>query len=74
MNINVFPLSCYKIIFTVKKLCGQRAAGDVAHLQTHEAGEEGEPRPRQDPSTQVPPCHLRVSSFLSVCLSVIMFI
>lgn len=49
------------ILFPVKKLSGQRAARDVAHLQTHEAGEKGEPRPRQNPSTKVPPRHLRVS-------------
>lgn len=67
VKITIYHPSHY-IFFTVKKFRGQRAAGDVAHLQTHEAGEEGEPCPRQDPSTQVPPRHLRVSFFFFLSL------
>lgn len=59
------PTTPHVISFlTVKKLSGQRAAGDVAHLQTHQASQEGEPWARQDPSTQVPPRHICVSCWL----------
>jgi hypothetical protein len=49
------------VLFAVEKRCSQRAARDVAHLQTHQAREEGEPRPGTHTSAQVPVSHLCVS-------------
>ena len=44
---------------TVEKRGCQRAARNVAHLQTHQVGEARRARPRADPPAQVPFGHLR---------------
>ncbi len=41
---------------------GERAAGDVAHLQVHEAGAQSEPAQGAHASAQVPPGHPQVGA------------
>lgn len=50
--------------------CGrQRPARDVAHIQAHPAGEEGECGPRADPPTEVPACNICVSSTTRIIIN-----
>jgi hypothetical protein len=54
-------ISMFDTLFAVEKRCSQCSARDVAHLQTHQAREEGKPRPGTHTSAQVPVSHLCVS-------------
>ena len=48
-------------MFSVEKRSGQRPSRDLADLQTHEAGQTGQPIQGPDTPEEVPPGHLRVS-------------
>ena len=49
------------VTLLAEKRSGQRAAGDLADLQTHQALQEDRTLESEDTSAEVPSCHLRVS-------------
>ena len=59
--LNIFHLNQ---IFSAEERGCERAAGDVADLQAHEAGQAHHPLQGADTPAQVPTRHLRVSYIL----------
>ena len=49
------------VCLSVEECCSQCVEGDLADLQTHQAGEENHPLQGQNASEEVPSGHLRVS-------------
>ena len=49
------------VCLSVEECCSQCVEGDLADLQTHQAGEENHPLQGEDAPEEVPPGHLRVS-------------
>lgn len=49
---------------TAEKCCSQCAQGDLAHLQKHQTGEEGQCFQGQDSPKKIPPGHIFVSGFI----------
>ena len=57
------------VCVSVEERCCQRAEGDLADIQTHQAGQENHSLQGQNSPEEVPPRHLCVSSPLSPPLS-----
>ena len=64
--LNIFHLNQ---IFSAEERGCERAAGDVADLQAHEAGEADHSLQGADTPAQVPTRHLRVSYILHLTLA-----
>ena len=61
MTTNVTNFGC-----SAKKRGGQRAPGDLADLQAHEAGQEGYALKSENPPAQVSPRHICVRCYTTI--------